>query len=226
MKSKLIKKVLLYLYNKLRLRGKCKFTFGVNITKESTCEGMNQIHPNTQFHGHIGYGSYIGNSSILSAEIGRFTSIAPFVHTNSGIHPYKAPYVTTSPSFYSLNENKSQNGSTFAQKQLFNEYCYFNKEKQIAIKIGNDCWIGEGVFIVGGIQIGDGAIILAHAVVTKDIPPYSIAGGVPAKIIGYRYDEETIKYLLRVKWWNNSEEWLKTNWSLLCDITKFKEYFK
>ena len=223
---RLIKKVLLYVYNKLRLSGKCKFTFSVSITRKSICEGMNQIHSNAHFHGFLGYGSYIGNYSELSAEIGRFTSIAPFVRTNSGIHPYKTPFVTTSPCFYSLNENKSQNGSTFAQEQLFNETCFFNPQTQTAIKIGNDCWIGEGVFIVSGIQIGDGAVILAHAVVTKDIPPYSIAGGIPAKVINYRYDDETIKFLLRVKWWNNSEKWLKNNWHLLCDMTKFKNYYK
>ena len=95
----------------------------------------------------------------------------------------------------------------------------------IAVEIGNDVWIGEGAFLVGGITIEDGAVILAHAVVTKDVPPYAIVGGVPARIIKYRYDEETIAFLLRVKWWNNSIDWFQQNWRLLTDIEKLKEYY-
>ena len=68
-------------------------------------------------------------------------------------------------------------------------------------------------------------MVLAHAVVTKDVPPYAIVGGVPAKIIGYRYDEATIKWLLNVQWWNNPIAWFRAHWSLLCDIDKLKAYY-
>ena len=68
-------------------------------------------------------------------------------------------------------------------------------------------------------------MILAHAVVTKDVPPYAIVAGVPAKIIDYRYDEDTIKWLLKVQWWNNSTAWFEKNWELLCDINKLKSYY-
>lgn len=68
--------------------------------------------------------------------------------------------------------------------------------------------------------------MLAGAVVTKDIPPYAIVGGVPAKIIRYRYDEETIAFLLRIKWWDMPEDWLKENWRLLNDMDKLKAYFQ
>ena len=71
----------------------------------------------------------------------------------------------------------------------------------------------------------DGAVVLAHAVVTKDVPPYAIVGGVPAKVIGYRYDEDTIDFLLKVKWWNKDKKWFKEHWELLCDIDKMKTYF-
>ena len=66
---------------------------------------------------------------------------------------------------------------------------------------------------------------MAHAVVTKDVPPYAIVGGIPAKVIGYRYDEETIDFLLKIKWWNNDINWFKENWELLCDLDKLKAYY-
>lgn len=144
---------------------------------------------------------------------------------NSGIHTYKYPFATTSPCFFSLNPTHAQCGSTFATKQMTNEFRMVDDKRGIAIKIGNDVWIGEGVFLVGGTIIGDGAVILAHAVVTKDVPPYAIVGGVPARIIDYRYDEETILFLLKVKWWNNSKEWFKEHWELLCDMDKLKAYY-
>ena len=68
--------------------------------------------------------------------------------------------------------------------------------------IGNDVWIGTNVVIMRGIKIGDGAIVAAGSIVTKDIPPYTIVAGCPAKIIKYRFAEEIIKQLLELKWWN------------------------
>ena len=100
----------------------------------------------------------------------------------------------------------------------------FNEMKS-PISIGNDCWIGQNVFIVGGTRINDGAVVLAGAVVTKDIPPYAIAGGVPAKIIKYRYDEDTIKFLLNLKWWNFPLNWFEKHWNLLCDINELKRLY-
>ena len=72
----------------------------------------------------------------------------------------------------------------------------------------------------------NGAIVLAGAVVTKDVPPYAIVGGIPAKVMKYRYDKETIAFLLSIKWWNNSLEWFKEHWELLTDIDKLKNYYK
>jgi len=221
----MIKKSINWILCRWKFRKKVKLAFSSSITLDSEFEGMSQIFSHVRFHGKLGYGSYIGNNCSLSADIGRFTSIAPFVRCNTGLHPYKSPFVTTCPSFYSLNLYSTQNGSTFATQQLYDENAYYNKENKIAIKIGSDCWIGEGVFIVGGVEIGDGAVILAHAVVTKNVPSFSIVGGVPAKIIDYRYDNETIDMLLKSKWWNNKPKWFKKNWELLCNIDKFKLYY-
>ncbi|MCB2309349.1 CatB-related O-acetyltransferase [Clostridium estertheticum] len=79
------------------------------------------------------------------------------------------------------------------------------------IEIGNDVWIGYDAIIMSGVKIGDGAIIGTRAVVTKDVPPYTIVGGVPAKVIKKRYDDETISKLLEIKWWNWTYEKIQAN---------------
>ena len=83
------------------------------------------------------------------------------------MHPFQAPYVTTCPMFYSTLR---QNGYTFADRNTF-------VETKVYTRIGNDVWIGQNVFMTGGLTIGDGAVILAGSVVTKDVPPYAIMGG-------------------------------------------------
>ena len=93
-------------------------------------------------------------------------------------------------------------------------------------KIGNDCWLGSDVTLIGGVEIHDGAVVLAHAVVTKDVPSYAIVGGVPARVIGYRYNEETIQFLQKIQWWNNSLEWFDENWHLLNDIEGLKKVYE
>jgi acetyltransferase-like isoleucine patch superfamily enzyme len=77
------------------------------------------------------------------------------------------------------------------------------------VKVGNDVWIGTGVMVMGGVTIGDGAVIGAGAIVTKDVPPYAVVAGVPAKIIRYRFPEDTIELLNKIKWWEKDETELK-----------------
>lgn len=221
----MIKKIIYWIYSRYKFRNKVKLALNSYVTLKSEFEGMSQIFENVKFHGKLGYGSYIGNNSSFSADIGRFTSIAPYVRCNPGVHPYTYPFATTAPCFFSLNPHHSQNGSTYATEQLFDEYALYDKDKGVAVKIGSDCWIGEGSFLVGGIKIGNGAVVLAHSVVTKDVPDYAIVGGVPAKIIKYRYDNETIEFLQNVKWWNNEMDWFKDNWRLLTDIDELKKYY-
>ena len=83
--------------------------------------------------------------------------------------------------------------------------------------IGNDVWIGRESVIMPGVKIGDGAIIGAYSVVTKDVPPYSVAGGNPAKFIKKRFDEELIELLLKIKWWDFEPEKLVQFLPLLCE---------
>ena len=207
---------------RLKWHGKLQLEQGCDIALQAQFEGMNKIYSHSSFGGILGYGSYIGHHSSLTAKIGRFCSISNHVICNAGIHPFQAPFATTSPCFFSL---RKQNGATFATQQMLNEIKTTDNEGAFDCEIGNDVWICEGVFINGGIHIADGAVVLAHAVVTKDVPPYAIVGGVPAKIIGYRYDEATIKWLLNVQWWNNPIAWFRAHWSLLCDIDKLKAYY-
>lgn len=222
----IIKRLISRLCFRFRHRKSCRIAYSANVTDRTTFEGMNQIFGHTYFDGHLGYGSYIGNNVYLSAEIGRFCSIAPFVRCNNGAHPYTQPYVSTAPCFCVTNPNRAQNGETFADRDLFKQAIFFDEQHKISIKIGHDCWIGEGAFLVGGIEISNGAVVLAHAVVTKDVPAYAIVGGIPARILGYRFDENTITFLQNVKWWDNSEGWFKEHWELLCNMEKFKDYYQ
>lgn len=209
-------KLVQYWATKWRYGKKVDFCMSTWISKDSSFEGANRIGEHSSFSGSMGFGSFIGWHSEMAATVGRFTSIAPWVRSNHGIHPASYPYATTCPMFFSKNK---QNGYSFSKTNRFKEY-------KDPVKIGNDVWIGENVFLVGGIIIHDGAIVLAGACVTKDVPPYAIVGGVPAKVIKYRYSEDDIKFLLDLQWWNKDVSWLQDNYELLLDIEKLKETIK
>lgn len=83
--------------------------------------------------------------------------------------------------------------------------------------VGNDVWISCNSVIISGVKIGDGAVIGAGAVVTKNVEPYAIVGGVPVKVIRYRFSNEISKKLLKLKWWNKDDEWIKRNLSLFTE---------
>lgn len=123
--------------------------------------------------------------------IGKFCSIAcgtKFLF-NCANHTLKSLSTYTFPLFYEEWGLEKSNITT----------AWDNKGD---IVIGNDVWIGYEAVIMAGVHIGDGAIIAAHAVVTKDVPPYTIVGGVPAKEIRKRFDTDTIKQLQMLKWWD------------------------
>nr|WP_243207822.1 MULTISPECIES: CatB-related O-acetyltransferase [Paeniclostridium] len=132
-----------------------------------------------------------------------------------GTHPTKI-FVSTHPAFFSL---KKQAGFTYVEKQLFDESN--NENKAFKVIIGNDVWIGDNVSLISGVKIGNGAIIGANSLVTKDCKPYYIYGGVPAKKIGQRFTDEQITILNELKWWDRSEEWIIDNIDKFSNIDEF-----
>lgn len=196
-----------------------KFGSGVRVSLNNYFEGKNYIHSNSIINSsYIGLGTYIAaNSVIKAARIGRFCAIGENVRTALGLHPV-SNFVSIHPAFFSTQK---QAGFTFVNNQLFEEHKFVDIEKKFVVEIGNDVWIGNNVIIMDGIKIGDGAVIAAGAIVTKDVEPYSIVAGVPAKNIKYRFDEFTIKFLLDFKWWNKNFKWIKNNSSYFLSVESF-----
>ncbi|WP_083634271.1 CatB-related O-acetyltransferase [Saccharicrinis aurantiacus] len=219
----LIKKLLKHYYILIKNRKKLILSFSCSVTLNSIFEGRNRICSEAWFNGSIGYGSYLGSKTIIDGKIGRYTSIGPSCNVIFGTHPYTYPFVSTSPMFFST---RNQSGYTFADQQHFNEFRYADEINKYAIVIGNDCWIGANVSIISGVSIGDGVVVLTGSVVTKDVPDYAIVGGIPGKVIKYRFSDDDIEFLLKIKWWENGEEWMKKNKDLLINFNLLKEKYK
>jgi acetyltransferase-like isoleucine patch superfamily enzyme len=163
----------------------------------------------------IGSYTYIGaESKVGHAQIGRFSSIGPGCRIGLGKHPART-FVSTSPVFYST---AGQCGSTFVQQSCFKEW--------EDIRIGNDVWIGANAVVSDGAQIGDGAIIAAGAIVASQVPDYAIFGGVPARLIRYRFKESAISWLKQFKWWDRDLDWIRNNCERFQDIERFIAAFK
>mgnify|MGYP003303392449 CR=1 FL=1 len=172
----------------------------VKIDDKSSVDKKAKIYAKARiFNSVIGAYSYVGrNTSIVHARIGKFCSIAGGSSIGLGTHTLDK--LSTSSIFTEKN-----NGTThsWVKNNIVNPY------KKIII--GNDVWIGARAMIMGGVTIGDGAVIAAGAIVTKDVPPYAVVGGIPAKIIKYRFEKQIIDKLIEIKWWNLSEDILRDN---------------
>jgi acetyltransferase-like isoleucine patch superfamily enzyme len=149
----------------------------------------NSIINNSEIHSY----TYLGkNCLVQNTSIGKYCSIANEVLIGLGKHPIDL--FSTSPLFYrKIN---------LLQISIINQDADVEEYKPISI--GNDVWIGTRVLIMDGVSIGHGAVIAANSVVTKDVPPYAIVGGVPAKIIKYRFENQKNGLLLQAEWWEQS----------------------
>ena len=160
----------------------------------------------------IGRYSYLYGTAAVNADIGAFCSIAAGSSIGGGSHP--TDWVSSSPVFY---KGKNVLKTNFSQ----NEYTEFKQTT-----IGNDVWIGAKCNIKGGITIGDGAVIGMGSIVTKDVPPYEIWAGNPAKCIRKRFDDETVEKLLETKWWELPDEKLKELGDLFNDPKKLIQHLE
>lgn len=144
------------------------------------------------------YSYVVNDSSIIYATIGKFCSIAAHTRLNPGNHPLDRAalhHFTYRSHAYQLGEADDAD--------------FFHWRRQHAVTLGHDVWIGHGATVLPGVTIGDGAAVGAGAVVSRDVEPFAVVAGVPARFIRYRFDEPTRVRLARLAWWHWSREALR-----------------
>lgn len=154
------------------------------------------------------------NCQIIYSNIKKFVNIASYVRLNPSQHPMSW-----------ANQHHIQ-----YRKEMFgfgkDDDSFFDWRKEKKVEIGNDVWIGHNVVIMGGVTVSNGVVIGSSSVVTKDVPPYAIVVGNPAKIIKYRFDEESIKNLEDIAWWNWDFEKIKSAIDDFKNIELFIKKYK
>jgi acetyltransferase-like isoleucine patch superfamily enzyme len=182
------KNVLIYVYAKIFKKMRGKAIIDSVIDSSSKIEAGSNI-ANTQMErfSFCGYDCEISNTSI-----GAFTSISDSVIIGGGTHP--VDWVSMSPVFYAGRDSV---------KKKFAEH---ERPESLRTKIGHDVWIGHGVHIKQGVEIGTGAVVGMGSIVTRDVKPYTIVAGSPARVIKMRFEDDIIEGLLATKWWAFSDE--------------------
>ena len=167
------------------------------VISGSTVHPTSKVEPgsrliNSQFdrHSFCGY-----DCTFIQTNVGSFCSIASGVSVGGAHHPVE--FVSTSPVFLSHRDSVR---TKFARHEYL---------PVIQTEIGHDVWIGERALIKAGVTVGHGAVVGMGAVVTRDVPPYAIVGGNPARVIGMRFPDQTVTGLLKLEWWNFPDDKLK-----------------
>lgn len=178
------------------LHGIMRLNAGARIIK-STIRGPLFLNKNSQVGPDVDFGKYSGmNEScfIARATMGAFCAIG----ARTAINPFNHP-----SDWLSINEFQYHPNS-FDWVDEYNDFIRLERTPDMFkhVTIGNDVWTGHNVNVMAGVSVGDGAIIAAGSVVTKDVPPYAMVAGVPATIKRFRFPERTIERLLRLKWWD------------------------
>lgn len=174
-----------------------------HVDKTSKIEaGTSFINSTMARHSFCGY-----DCTILNTDIGAFCSIASNVKIGGAAHPMH--FVSTSPVFLSHKDSV---------KTKFARHDYL---PMVRTRVGHDVWIGEGAFIKAGVCIGTGAVVGMGAVVTKDVPPYAIVAGNPARVIRKRFSDEMIQSLLATAWWDKGDAELTLLGSYINDPDEF-----
>jgi acetyltransferase-like isoleucine patch superfamily enzyme len=160
----------------------CRTDVGAKI--EAGCSAVNSTFGRYSFCGY--------SCTIVNCDVGAFCSISNDVVIGGARHPME--WVSMSPVFSSRRDSVKK------------KFAKHDKGDTLRTVIGNDVWIGEKALIKAGVRVGDGAVVGMGSVVTKDVPPYAIVAGCPARMIKMRFDDEIIGKLLKIRWWEFEEE--------------------
>lgn len=185
-----IKKILLYFLNSPNVKDKVKLSGFSRGVQNVTFEGKNAVPDRCNFSGkiNIGYATTLGYNNLLSGTItiGKYCQLGADVAIHATNHPI-------------------HHLTTYINSNLFDgELKQFKEENKITI--GHDVWVGHNVIIVGNVTIGNGAILAAGSVITKDVEPFTIVAGVPAKPIKKRFPDAIISEIETLQWWNLPED--------------------